>query len=82
MGKQHKVLKKYLKTGGDLNKKIPEDFMGVNLDTGSEFSGIQKRRLKLTYKNRIKKLEELDNWQWHKISDFEKWKMAYDEVLK
>ena len=80
---KYKVLKKYLETGGDLNKKIPEDFMGVNLDNWVRIQWNSKKEgwNSLT-KNRIKKLEELDNWQWHKISDFEKWKMAYDEVFE
>jgi superfamily II DNA or RNA helicase len=77
------VLKQYLESGGDLNQKIPEDFMGVNLDNWVRIQWTSKKEGwgSLT-KNRIKKLEELDNWQWQKISDFEKWKMIYDEVFE
>ena len=80
---KYEVLKKYLDEGGDLNKKIPEDFMGVNLKNWVSIQWTSKKEGwgSLT-KNRIKKLEELDNWQWQKISEFEKWKMTYDKVFE
>ena len=81
--RKYEILKKYLERGGDLNKKIPEDFMGVNLDNWVKIQWTSKKEgWSSLSKERIKKLENLQNWKWEKTSSFQIWKNIYDEIFQ